>query len=416
MDVRQIATDTLRDVAVATFVHGRPTIYYNPVLLQGFGPRMAEFFFAHEYGHLRYGHAGGALSQEDGEVSQLRQRQELEADCYAAEVLGHHHREAVETALRFFRRMGPYRYDVFHPTGAQRAAKILSCLPAEMDAATRRPRGGRPGGGDRELHGSSPAASAGEYAVEARVWIDDDAVGTVSSIRQPGSVEVRGLPAGAHRYRVSVKLYAFDAMLQLNPSGGASGGGADRGGTGLGARGPLAGGRGAHAGPPVARRPLAALPRHRASLCTATLAAGRFVSGSSSTLMESRLARYIGSACSRYNLFFTRLGALPMPRSLLLPLIAVFALAACSKQADTGAAPAPETAEAPDAAAPADTGMVADTAAVPADATVPAEEPAMEEPAADTTAPAEAPAADAPIDSTMPADSATWPADSAAAQ
>jgi hypothetical protein len=69
----------------------------------------------------------------------------------------------------------------------------------------------------------SPAASAGEYAVEARIWIDDDAVGTVSSIRQPGSIVVRGLPAGTHRYRVSVKLYAFDAMLQLNPSGGATG-------------------------------------------------------------------------------------------------------------------------------------------------------------------------------------------------
>jgi hypothetical protein len=62
IDVRQVATDTLRDVAVATFVRGRPTIYYNPLLLQGFGPRMAEFFFAHEYGHLRYGHAGGALT------------------------------------------------------------------------------------------------------------------------------------------------------------------------------------------------------------------------------------------------------------------------------------------------------------------------------------------------------------------
>ena len=69
----------------------------------------------------------------------------------------------------------------------------------------------------------SPAASSGEYALEARVWIDDTAVGTVSSIRQPGSIVVRGFPAGTHRYRVSVKLYAFDAMLQLNPSGGASG-------------------------------------------------------------------------------------------------------------------------------------------------------------------------------------------------
>jgi hypothetical protein len=69
----------------------------------------------------------------------------------------------------------------------------------------------------------SPAASAGEYAVEARVWIDDIAVGTVSSIRQPGSLIVRDFPAGTHRYRVSATLYGFDAMLQLNPSGSASG-------------------------------------------------------------------------------------------------------------------------------------------------------------------------------------------------
>ena len=225
IDVRQIATDTLRDVAVAAFVQGRPTIYYNPVLLQGFGPRMAEFFFAHEYGHLRYGHAGGALAHEVGEVSLLRQRQELDADCYAAQVLGEHDREAVETALRFFRRMGPYRYDAFHPTGAQRAAKILSCLPPDPEEPAEPVAEQLDVQDVREVSFTlrSPAASAGEYAVEARIWIDDGAVGTVSSIRQPGSIVVRGLPAGIHRYRVAVKLYAFDAMLQLNPSGGATG-------------------------------------------------------------------------------------------------------------------------------------------------------------------------------------------------
>jgi hypothetical protein len=225
IDVRQVATDTLRDVAVATFVRGRPTIYYNPLLLQGFGPRMAESFFAHEYGHLRYGHAGGALTHEDGEVSLMRQRQELEADCYAAEVLAQQDRESVETALRFFRQMGPYRYDAFHPTGSQRAAKILSCLPSAPDEPASWMAEQDDAAPAREVSFTleSPAASAGEYAVEARVWIDDDAVGTVSSIRQPRSIVVSGVPAGTHRYRVSVKLYAFDAMLQLNPSGGASG-------------------------------------------------------------------------------------------------------------------------------------------------------------------------------------------------
>jgi hypothetical protein len=225
IDVRQIATDTLRDVAVAAFVRGRPTIYYNPALLQGFGPRMAEFFFAHEYGHLRYGHAGGALAHEEGEVSLLRQRQELDADCYAAQVLAEHDREAVETALRFFRRMGPYRYDAYHPTGSQRAAKILSCLPPDPEdpAEPVTERDGAQAPPDVSFTLRSPAASAGGYAVEARIWIDDDAVGTVSSIRQPGSIVVRGLPAGTHRYRVSLNFYAFDAMLQLNPSGGATG-------------------------------------------------------------------------------------------------------------------------------------------------------------------------------------------------
>jgi hypothetical protein len=223
VDVRQIATDTLRDVAVATFVQGRPTIYYNPVLLQGFGPRMAEFFFAHEYGHIRYGHAGGALSHEAGEVTMVRQRQELEADCYAAQVLAEHDRESVETAIRFFKRMGPYRYDALHPTGAQRATRILSCLPPPPDEAVSALSPDAVSPGEVSFTLRSPAASAGEYAIEARVWIDDNPVGTISSIRQPGSLVVRGFPAGAHRYRIALKLYAFDAMLQLNPSGGASG-------------------------------------------------------------------------------------------------------------------------------------------------------------------------------------------------
>jgi hypothetical protein len=224
IDVRQIATDTLRDVAVATFVHGRPTISYNPVLLQGFGPRMAEFFFAHEYGHIRYGHTGGALAHDEGRVSLLRQQQELEADCYAAQVLAEQHREAVEAAVRFFQGMGPYRYDAFHPTGSQRAAKIHACLPPAPEDAEPAAVGEETApAGDVSFTVRSPAASAGEHAVEARVWIDDIPVGIVSSIRQPGSILVSGIPGGAHRYRISLKVYAFDAMLQLNPSGGASG-------------------------------------------------------------------------------------------------------------------------------------------------------------------------------------------------
>jgi hypothetical protein len=129
IDVRQIATDTLRDVALAAFEHGRPVIYYNPVLLQQFGPNLTTFFFAHEYGHIRFGHTGAALLAGETDPSAVRQRQELEADCYAARTLAESEPAAVGAAIRFFTRMGPFRFDAWHPSGSQRAAKILSCLP-----------------------------------------------------------------------------------------------------------------------------------------------------------------------------------------------------------------------------------------------------------------------------------------------
>lgn len=224
IDLRQIAVDTLSDVAMAAIVGGRPVIYFNPALLQRFGPRMAEFFFAHEYGHIHYGHTGGALANEGGELSLTRQRQELEADCYAAELLGTTDRESVLTALRFFTRMGPYRYDIYHPTGAQRAAKLLACLPPTApvgDDTVSAPAAH----GDRNVtfRVRSPAPGTGEYALEARVWIDDVPVGTISSVRLPGQVEIQRFPPGAHRYRIAATMYALDAMLQLTLGGSASG-------------------------------------------------------------------------------------------------------------------------------------------------------------------------------------------------
>ncbi len=129
MDVRQIATDTLHDLAVAAFENGRPVIYYNPVLMQRVGPELETYFFAHEYGHIHYGHTGSALTAGEGDLGALRVRQELEADCYATRSLADTDHQAVDAALRFFTRMGPFRFDAWHPSGAQRAAKILSCLP-----------------------------------------------------------------------------------------------------------------------------------------------------------------------------------------------------------------------------------------------------------------------------------------------
>lgn len=133
VDVAQVPSDTLRDVALARFEGGRPVIYYNPVLLQQFGPELAAFFLAHEYGHVRFGHTGAALLAGSGDLSALRQRQELEADCYAARALSETEPASVTAAVRFFTRMGPFRFDAYHPSGSQRAAKLLACTPAPGD-------------------------------------------------------------------------------------------------------------------------------------------------------------------------------------------------------------------------------------------------------------------------------------------
>jgi hypothetical protein len=138
MDVRQVSSDTIRDVALVTVVKGRPTIYYNPVLLDRVGPELATFFITHEYGHIHHGHSGGALVH-DAKLGELRVRQELDADCYAAEHLGESEPEVVNAALEFFLRMGPNRFDAYHPTGSQRAARILSCMPGHTTGMSSAP-------------------------------------------------------------------------------------------------------------------------------------------------------------------------------------------------------------------------------------------------------------------------------------
>jgi hypothetical protein len=133
VDVREVPTDTLRDVAVVTYERGRPVIYYNPILMQRVGPNLADFFMAHEYGHVAHGDAGAALTLGGTDVGTLRQRQELAADCYATVALAERNGAAVAAALQFFSRLGPFRFDNLHPTGAQRAANVLACIPPGVE-------------------------------------------------------------------------------------------------------------------------------------------------------------------------------------------------------------------------------------------------------------------------------------------
>jgi hypothetical protein len=130
--VREVPDRSLRDVAVAVYDSVDPVIYYNPDLMARFSPELRTFFMAHEYAHIALRHSrSGALGGEPGARFRSLQAKELEADCRAAQTLGLPGRAALLAAAGFFAGLGQVRYDQEHPSGGERAARILSCLPAQ---------------------------------------------------------------------------------------------------------------------------------------------------------------------------------------------------------------------------------------------------------------------------------------------
>ncbi len=128
--IREIADPSLRDVAVAVYDSLHPAIYYNPGLMQRFGPEMEAFFLAHERAHIELHHTrASALRAEPGRRDSLLQAKELEADCLAAQRLGHERAGASMAAVHFFARLGDMHFDNEHPPGSARAARILACMP-----------------------------------------------------------------------------------------------------------------------------------------------------------------------------------------------------------------------------------------------------------------------------------------------
>jgi len=219
-DVRLVATDTLHDVAVTRRESGRPVIYYNPALIERVGPLLRDFFIAHEYGHVFHDHVGGALASRDSSVDQVRQRQELEADCYAAVRLARTSRASVEAAVQFFTRMGLFSHDHFHPSGSRRAANLLACLPPvqvdpehEASAPTRGVNDA-----DATTIELGPDAAARLRGL-VRIRIDGRLVGTISTLGPTTPVIVKRLRQGPHRYELTVELYSIDELLQVSPSG-----------------------------------------------------------------------------------------------------------------------------------------------------------------------------------------------------
>ena len=223
-DVRVVEATWIQDVSITRWENDRPVIYINPQLLDRFGPVLRDFFIGHEYGHVALAHdGGGALQtqQMDSTLMIMRQRQELEADCYAATRLAVEHREAVEAAIKLFTRMGTFRFDRLHPSGSQRAASLLACLAAATDSNHRGDAGGT-------IHAARASgvplvalapATAQRFIGHVRVIVDGRSMGSISTIQHVPSLLLEGLGDGPHRYEIRLEVFTLDALLEPNPSG-----------------------------------------------------------------------------------------------------------------------------------------------------------------------------------------------------
>jgi hypothetical protein len=229
--VIEVESDSIADLAVAAVDLPSPVIYYNPRLARRYGPMLTRFFLAHEYGHIAHRHTRTGLSDlPDATRDSILRAQELEADCYAASQAGDQARSATEAALRFFSRLGPFRFDAEHPTGAQRAGRILLCLPAihQPEVYGRGETGVEMGpvSGEPDLvqfEVRTPDFATQSFGKEAVLWMDGQRVGAVSNLRFPRSLPVNRFGAGIHSYRIILQVYLLGRDQQFNANGSVTG-------------------------------------------------------------------------------------------------------------------------------------------------------------------------------------------------
>jgi hypothetical protein len=230
--IPEIPDEDLADVAVAVVDRPDPVIYYNPARFQRYGPELSTFFLAHEYGHIALHHTRTGLDSlsDAGRDAALR-GQELDADCYAAIAIGPEHRPAIEAAIRFFTRLGPFRFDAVHPTGNERVQRLVSCLPPPQGLG-RLDRGGETGvetgpvsGEPRMVQVRFGVASLGqlESGRDVELWIDGRLRGRFSNRSTPTAVDLSDVSPGLHSYRVRVDVYSFDALSQFERAGSVEG-------------------------------------------------------------------------------------------------------------------------------------------------------------------------------------------------
>ncbi len=128
-DVREVAVQDLRQIAVVSRDAKGPIIYYSPDLCRRVGRLVCGFERVHAQMLATRGEVprrpGAADPYDTGWVTP---KEILQADCRAANELRGPDEASARAAAEFYGRQGEARVAPSYPTGAQRAAQILECL------------------------------------------------------------------------------------------------------------------------------------------------------------------------------------------------------------------------------------------------------------------------------------------------
>ena len=127
-DVREVAVQDLRQIAVVSRDGNGPIIYYNPDRCLKVGRAVCAFERVHAKMLATRGDVPRLIAPDRYDTGWITPREILQADCRAANELRGQGEAAAQAAAEFYRRQGDARTAPNYPTGSQRAAQILECL------------------------------------------------------------------------------------------------------------------------------------------------------------------------------------------------------------------------------------------------------------------------------------------------
>jgi len=128
-EVREVAVQDLKQIAVVARDAKGPIIYYSPDLCLKVGRSVCAYERVHAQMLATRGEVPRTQNPANPyDTSWITPKEILQADCRAANELRGQGEAAAHAAIAFYRRQGDARPAPNYPTGSQRAAQIEQCL------------------------------------------------------------------------------------------------------------------------------------------------------------------------------------------------------------------------------------------------------------------------------------------------